>query len=52
MVIINGSNIETYILQGESDTGQVCINGAAGHFSHVDVNNQVFSISTEEYILL
>ena len=29
--ITNGSRIETYIVQGEKGSGQVCINGAAAH---------------------
>ena len=29
--ITNGNRLETYIIRGERDTGQVCINGAAAH---------------------
>ena len=32
--ITNGSRIETYIIQGERGSGQVCINGAAAHLIH------------------
>ena len=33
--ITNGNRIETYIIRGERDSGQVCINGAAAHHIHV-----------------
>ena len=29
--ITNGNRIETYLIRGERDSGQVCINGAAAH---------------------
>jgi aspartate 1-decarboxylase len=29
--ITNGNRIETYIIKGERNSGQVCINGAAAH---------------------
>ena len=32
--ITNGSRVETYIIQGEKGSGQVCINGAAAHHIH------------------
>ena len=32
--ITNGSRIETYIIKGKRDTGEVCINGAAAHLIH------------------
>ena len=41
--ITNGSRLETYILQGERGSGQVCINGAAAHL--IDVGDLVIIIS-------
>ena len=32
--ITNGNRIETYLIRGERDSGQVCINGAAAHLIH------------------
>ena len=32
--ITNGNRIETYIIRGERNSGQVCINGAAAHLIH------------------
>ena len=29
--ITNGNRIETYVIKGEKNSGQVCINGAAAH---------------------
>tara|TARA_Y100001970_G_scaffold290925_1_gene426267 strand:- start:458 stop:808 length:351 start_codon:yes stop_codon:yes gene_type:complete len=29
--ISNGNRLETYVIQGELDSGEVCINGAAAH---------------------
>jgi len=29
--ISNGNRLETYIIKGEADSGEVCINGAAAH---------------------
>ena len=29
--ISNGNRLETYVIKGESDSGEVCINGAAAH---------------------
>ena len=32
--ITNGNRLETYIIKGARDSGQVCINGAAAHLIH------------------
>ena len=32
--ITNGSRLETYIIKGQRDSGEVCINGAAAHLVH------------------
>ncbi|MBI4328229.1 MAG: aspartate 1-decarboxylase [Chloroflexi bacterium] len=32
--LINGARLETYALEGERGTGEVCINGAAAHLVH------------------
>ncbi len=32
--LTNGNRIETYIINGERGSGQVCINGAAAHLIH------------------
>ena len=32
--ITNGNRIETYIIRGERNSGQVCVNGAAAHLIH------------------
>jgi len=34
--ITNGNRIETYVIRGERESGQVCINGAAAHLIHKD----------------
>ena len=33
--ITNGNRIETYVIKGEVDSGEVCINGAAAHLINV-----------------
>jgi aspartate 1-decarboxylase len=32
--VTNGARLETYIIQGERGSGEVCINGAAAHLVH------------------
>ena len=32
--ISNGSRLETYVIKGGADSGEVCINGAAAHLVH------------------
>ena len=52
--ITNGSRIETYIIQGEKGSGQVCINGAAAHHIHpgdLVIIVSYCQISDEEYRL-
>jgi aspartate 1-decarboxylase len=29
--VTNGSRLTTYVIEGEADSGQICINGAAAH---------------------
>ena len=29
--ITNGNRLETYVIKGEKDSGEICINGAAAH---------------------
>jgi len=77
--ITNGNRIETYVIKGEENSGQVCINGAAAHLIntndlviivsycqlseseiknhkpkivHVDSNNHLITLSSEELILI
>ncbi len=30
----NGNRLETYVIEGEPDSGAICINGAAAHLVH------------------
>ena len=34
--ITNGNRIDTYIIRGEKNSNEVCINGAAAHLIHQD----------------
>ena len=34
--ITNGNRIDTYIIRGEKNSNEVCINGAAAHLIHKD----------------
>ena len=48
--INNGARFETYVIEGESDSGEICINGAAARL--VSVGDKViilcYSLVTEE----
>ena len=41
--ITNGNRIETYVIKGERNSGQVCINGAAAHL--INKNDLVIIVS-------
>ena len=41
--ITNGNRIETYVIKGEKNSGQVCINGAAAHL--INKNDLVIIVS-------
>ena len=41
--ITNGNRIETYVIKGERNSGQVCINGAAAHL--INKNDLVIILS-------
>ncbi len=41
--ITNGNRIETYVIKGEKNSGQVCINGAAAHL--INTNDLVIIVS-------
>jgi len=32
--VTNGNRFETYVIEGEADSGVVCVNGAAAHLVH------------------
>ena len=49
--VTNGSRLETYVIKGEENSGEVCINGAAAHL--VSINDLVIiatycSVNEEE----
>ena len=41
--ITNGNRLETYVIKGEKNSGEICINGAAAHL--VNVNDLVIIAS-------
>ena len=41
--VTNGSRLETYVIKGEENSGEVCINGAAAHL--VSINDLVIIAS-------
>ena len=41
--ITNGNRIETYVINAQSDSGEICINGAAAHL--IKPNDKVIIIS-------
>ena len=51
--VTNGSRLETYVIKGKENSGEVCINGAAAHL--VNINDLVIiasycSLNEEELI--
>jgi aspartate 1-decarboxylase len=32
--VTNGARLETYVIEGERDSGTICVNGAAAHLVH------------------
>jgi len=32
--VTNGARLETYVIEGERDSGSICVNGAAAHLVH------------------
>ena len=39
----NGARVETYVLEGEPDSGTICMNGAAAH--HFSVKDKIIIMS-------
>ena len=45
--VSNGARLETYVIEGEADSGCVCINGAA---AHLVAKNDLVIIASHRYI--
>jgi aspartate 1-decarboxylase len=45
--IDNGARLETYVIEGERGSGEICLNGAAAHLVHP--GNKVIVISYGEF---
>ena len=45
--IDNGARLETYVIEGEAGSGDVCLNGAAAHL--IDPGDRVIVISYAEF---
>jgi aspartate 1-decarboxylase len=45
--IDNGARLETYVIEGEPGSGEICLNGAAAHLVHRD--DKVIIISYGDY---
>src|SRR5262245_21692626 len=45
--IDNGARLETYVIEGERGSGEICLNGAAAHLVHP--GDKVIVISYGEY---
>lgn len=45
--IDNGARLETYVIQGERGSGEICLNGAAAHLIHT--GDKVIVISYADY---
>ena len=41
--VTNGNRLETYVIKGKENSGEVCINGAAAHL--VNINDLVIIVS-------
>ena len=45
--IDNGARLETYVIEGEPDSGEICLNGAAAHLVHP--GDKIIIISYGDY---